>query len=328
LSGKLRFAYEATSSTKDASTAAAKTSGLRVTDGDFRLTATEDLGGGLKATAMMEVQSRGRGTDIAGRDASLMLSGGFGTVMIGAIEAGNGILGLGGAGAPVYGMDGPVIAGAGNTDILRYTTPTMNGFNVYVSLLDAPTAGGMQSAAKTQKASQLGFTYSAGPLRVAGDYVKANDNAAGYTTPNNWVPKDADGVMENKGGLATTLRDKRTRLSASYNLGVATVGAGYEVDTRKTSATETRKVKDTIIGVSAPLASNITVGLNYATQDTGDTTKPKVKGTDVGVKYDMSKRTYVAFHYQQVKNRDAGSTVTTGAGAKNSKYRIQLAHSF
>jgi predicted porin len=329
ISGKLRFAYETQSSTKDASTAAAKKSGLRVTDGDLVLTAAEDLGNGVKATADMAIQSRGRDTAIAGRDAKLTLSGGFGSVMIGAIEAGNGIIGLGGAGAPVYGLDGTAIAAAGNTDILRYTTPTMGGLNVYVSALDAPTAGGMEAKAKTQEQYQIGVNFSAGALKVAADYVTAQDNGAGYTTAKNFVLNESgtENTPTDIGSKATTLRDNRTRISASYNLGVAVVGAGYEVDNRKTSATATRKVKDTIIGVSVPMGA-ITVGLNYGTQDTGDATKPTVKGTDFGVKYDLSKRTYVAAQYQSVKGRDAGSTVTTGAGAKFDKMRIQMAHSF
>ena len=327
ISGKLRFAYETQSSTKDASTAAAKTTGLRVTDGDLVLAASEDLGNGVKATADMAIQSRGRDTAIAGRDAKLTLSGGFGSVMIGAIEAGNGIIGLGGAGAPVYGLDGTAIAGVGNVDILRYTTPTMGGLNVYVSALDAPTAGGMQAAAKTQEQYQIGVNFSAGALKVAADYVTAKDNGAGYTGSGTWVLKSDNSAFEFKAGSATTQRDNRTRISASYNLGVAVVGAGYEVDNRKTSATATTKVKDTIMGVSVPMGA-ITVGLNYGTQDTGDATKPKVKGTDFGVKYDLSKRTYVAAQYQSVKGRDAGSTVTTGAGAKFDKMRIQMAHSF
>ena len=295
LSGKLRFAYEAT----DATTAGvkAKANGLRVTDGDFVLTATEDLGGGLKMTADMAVQSRGRDTGIAGRDAKLVLSGGFGSVMIGSIEAGNGIIGLGGAGAPVYGMDGSVIAGAGNVDILRYTSPKMSGFAVYGSLVDATQVLGMEAAAATQDATQIGMTYGAGPLAVAADFTNYGRNA-----------------------VAGTVADDRFRISAAYDLGMAKVGFGYQK--ADTTALINNSTKQMIMGVSVPMGA-VTLGLNYATSKADG--QVKVKGYDLGAKYDLSKRTYVAFHYQNVDNR-AGNTIN--ATSDNNKYRIQLAHSF
>jgi hypothetical protein len=136
VSGKLRFAYESLESTTVSTVT--KASGIRVTDGDLVFTATEDLGNGMTAAANMAFVSRGRDTAISGRDASLTLRGGFGSVLIGSVEAGNGIIGLGGAGASVYGMDGSVIAGASNVDIIRYTTPALiPGLTASFSLLDS-----------------------------------------------------------------------------------------------------------------------------------------------------------------------------------------------
>ena len=60
----------------------------------------------MSVLTAMDIQSRGRDTTIAGRDASITLVTGFGGFTLGAVEAGNGILGLGGAGAPVIGIDG------------------------------------------------------------------------------------------------------------------------------------------------------------------------------------------------------------------------------
>lgn len=298
LSGKLRFAYEnATTTTAGVS---ADVNGLRVTDGNFTLVAVEDLGGGMKMQAAMEVQSRGRDTAIAGRDASLTLSGGFGSILFGAIEAGNGILGLGGAGSPgMYGLDGSAtLAGAGNTDILRYYTPAMSGFKAYVSLLDATTAGGMQDTSATQDATQVGVTYGAGPVAAAADYVVWGQNAA-----------------------AATSIDNRFRISGSYDLGVAKLGAGYEKRKMRTANTDSA---DLLLGVAVPLGQT-TIGLNWARR-TGDaaTFAQDASGYDVGVKYDLSKRTYVAFAYQNVtSNAAAGVTQDTAK-----KYRIQLSHAF
>jgi hypothetical protein len=296
LTGKLRFAYEATKDTSAAGVATKK-NGIRVTDGDFALTAVEDLGGGMKATAYMNVQSRGRDTAISGRDAWLALSGGFGKVLIGSIEAGNGILGLGGAGAPVYGMDGPVIAAASNVDILQYTTPNFGGFNASVTLTDATTVLGMNGTETTGDTAGVGVAYANGPIAVKADYT-------GYGR-NSYV-----GVFP----------DNRVRISGSYDLGVVKLGAGYE-QKKYDNVTPSGKVTDVLFGVSAPVASNVTLGLNYA-QSKKEGAASKIKGLDLGVQYDLSKRTFVAFHLQDVKN------VGYATDVKSQKYRVQLSHAF
>jgi predicted porin len=295
LTGKLRFAYEATKATSAAGVAT-KANGLRVTDGDFALTAVEDLGGGMKATAYMNVQSRGRDTAISGRDAWLALSGGFGKVLIGSIEAGNGIIGLGGAGAPVYGMDGPVIADVANVDILQYTTPSFSGFTASVTLTDATTKLGMESTSTTGDTAGVGVAYANGPIAVKADYTSYGKN-----------------------GIVTAYPDNRVRVSGSYDLGVVKLGAGYE---QKKYDLGAPKITDFIFGVSAPVASNVTLGLNYAQSKRDAAGSAKIKGLDLGVQYDLSKRTFVAFHFQDVKN------VKYVADDKNQKYRIQLSHAF
>jgi len=324
LSGKLRFAYESTSTTTAGTTADAN--GLRVTDGNFTLAAVEDLGGGMKIAASMDVQSRGRDTAVAGRDASLTLSGGFGSVLIGAIEAGNGILGLGGAGSPgMYGLDGSAtLAAAGNTDILRYTSPDFSGFKVYVSLLDVTPAVtqtvdttvlsttqsvtsttrqtlGFGSTATTQDAAQIGVTYAAGPIAAAADYVSWDQNAAT--------------------GAAAAI-SSRTRISGSYDLGVAKLGLGYE---KRAMRAANKDEADLLLGVAVPLGQT-TVGLNWARRTGDDANKysQAASGYDLGVKYDLSKRTYVAFAYQNVTSGAAANVQQDSA----KKYRFQLSHAF
>ncbi|MBK6388185.1 MAG: porin [Rhodoferax sp.] len=110
-----------------------------VTDGNVAFAAVEDLGGGLKAGVSMDVRVRGRGAAgvVDGRDATVYLMGGFGSLVGGAVEAGNGIIGYGGAGAPVIGLDdGLALAGGTNVDWLAYTTPNMGGFTATVQMID------------------------------------------------------------------------------------------------------------------------------------------------------------------------------------------------
>lgn len=304
LSGKLRFAYESTSSKVGATGVTTDANGLKVTDGNFTLTAVEDLGAGMKMTASMDILSRGRDTTISARDASLTLSGGFGAVLIGSIESGNGILGLGGAGAPVYGLDnGKQLAAASNVDILRYYTPNMSGFTGYVSLIDATAAAantlGMGSTAATQDATQLGVTYAAGPIAAAADYTSYGLNAVLATAPG---------------------ADDRFRISGSYDLGVAKLGLGYEK--RKTTAAANNGSSDWVIGVAVPMGAT-TFGLNYA-RNSVDGRDQNATGFDLGVKYDLSKRTYVAFAYQKTTDGAAAGVEQDTAN----KYRVQLSHAF
>ena len=280
ITGKLRFAYENATSTANATT-----SGLTLTDGNITFAASEDLGGGLAIATSMDMRLRGRGAaadatdpgvpDVRGRDATMTLSGDFGAITLGRIEAGNGILGLGGAGAPVYGLDnGTQLAGASNVDLLKYSSPNMNGFAFSVAQTDAIAGLGADNG---QAATSVGVTYAAGALSIAAD-------STSY------------------GAAAQATADSRTRFSASYNLGVAKIGVGNQSAGNGAAAAKSERV----VGVSVPMGA-MTLGLVRASSST-DGTAGSNTGTDVGVKYDMSKSTYVALQYQTTKS--AGATAS------------------
>jgi predicted porin len=290
VSGKYAVAYTSTESA-----AGVKASGFGTTDGDVVFTAAEDIGAGMKAGASMAVQVRGRKADnttINGRDASVYLQGGFGRITLGSIEAGNGIVGRASAGAPVIGQDGGVtLDGAGNVDMASLSLP-IGAVTATVMLIDsigAPGAGGMQSAAATTDATLVGLAYAAGPISAGLDHTTFGKNAAAAGT------------------------DSRTRVSASYNLGVATVGAGYQ--TKETFA----GVSDNqmMVGVSVPMGA-ITLGATYATKDS-DTDAADASGYEVGMNYAFSKRTNMQVAYQSI-GLDAGDDATA--------FRVRLMHSF
>ena len=296
LTGKLRFAYgDAKSAT------GAKTTGVGVTDGDWNIAAVEDLGGGLKAGANMALRLRGRdaatdgtstGVGARPRDSSMYLTGNFGTVTVGAVEAGNGILPLVTAGGPTYiGLDNGVqLAGASNVDLLSYRTPVMSGFSAVAMLVDSVGGGGAEATSTAQDATVVGLNYANGPLSAAVDVTNYGLNAV------------AAGA------------DSRTRFSANYNLGVAIVGAGFQ----SSKATTGIKKDDTAISVSAPFGA-FNVGVVYASSQT-DGVAGTAKGYDFAVQYNLSKRTYLALQGQ--------STKAAGATASATNTRVQLAHSF
>lgn len=318
VSGRFAAAYTSTSTNNLTTGAADSANGLGVTDGNVTFAASEDLGGGLKAGVSMDVRVRGRtaagGGSVDGRDAVVYVAGGFGTVAVGSIELGNGIIGLGGADAPTQGLDGAVSPSGSvaledviNADVLSYTSPTFSGFTANVVLVDsatAPGANGMQSAAVTPDATLLGLGYAAGPLAVSADYTDY-----GFNT------------------FTGSYQDSRFRVSASYDLGVVKLGAGYQTMDIQTvvagAVTAGAAVKDKqyILGVSAPVGKALVVGANY-TRHTEDTAVASntITGWDLGAQYNLSKRTNVQLGYRRVAE--------DGIANNNTSTRIRLMHSF
>ena len=284
LSGQLAYAWQSTSS---ADAVSVKASGLTVTDGNLTFKASEDLGGGMKIMVSQEFVSRGRGTTMDGRNASLTLITGMGNLTVGSVEAGNGILGLGGAGAPVYGLDdGVTLAGASNVDVAAFSLPSMYGFTLTLKSLDG-TNGGVSSNGGGITSVQL--QYAAGALAASVD-----------TT--------------NYGGAYAAAAGKRTRMSASYDLGVAKVGVGVEKNDKGLLADKSERV----LGVSMPMG-NMLFGINVASSKV-DGTAGNNKGTDLGMKYSLSKQTSVFVQYQTTK--------AAGAANSASKYRVKLHKAF
>ena len=62
---------------------------------------------------------------------------------------------------------------------------------------------------------------------------------------------------------------KRTRVSGSYDLGVAKLGAGYQTRKGTGASSAFGTNKQTVLGVSAPYGA-FTFGLNYATHKQSD----------------------------------------------------------
>jgi predicted porin len=322
LSGKFAFAYEGQSVGGVSST------GFGVTDGNVTFSASEDLGGGMKAGTIMDIRVRGREGgatgSVAGRNAQVYLTGGFGTIAGGAVESPNGILALGSGGAPILGLDGTALGAsrnaldaAQNADILQYSSPVIGGgFVIKASLADSivsqsnpltastgvvaaaaqPGAFGMQSTATTLDATNIGVDYNSGPIAASFDYTKFGANA-----------------------VAPVYVDNRVRLSGTYDFGVVKLGMGYQTRTAKsTVGAADIGNKQYTLGVSAPVSSAVTVGAMYVrnTQDAANA----ITAWDMGVQYNLSKRTALLVAYQRVSEETAAFV--------GSKYRVRLMHQF
>jgi hypothetical protein len=159
-----------------------------------------------------------------------------------------------------------------------------------IDSIGAPATAGMQSAAATQDATLIGLAYAAGPISIGLDHTAFGQNAA-----------------------AATATDSRTRVSASYNLGVATVGAGYQTKETYAGLGDTQMM----FGVSVPMGA-ITLGATYASKDS-DNNAVDATGWELGANYAFSKRTNLQTAYLIQSIND---------GADATHLRVRLMHSF
>jgi predicted porin len=281
-----------------------RNTGLVANDGHINFAATEDLGNGWKAGANMELRLRGReassdssaaagaavgGDGTGGRNAIVFLTTPYGTLDFGSIELGNGIWGLGSAGAPIAQLDKiwegtSKISGANttwilstqaNADLMRYTSPVfMGGVQIYALRADSIGDPGpvAQGPGTTGHAQALGVNYNNGPIAFNMDVT----NFSQY--------RRVEG-------------QNRTRMSGAYNFGVVRIGAGYEKNSRWQS--------QSVLGISAPIGAQWVVGAAYAKNHQLDN-----KAWAAGVDYNFSKRTSINFSY-------SNATITNINGAAN-----------
>ncbi len=301
LSGSFIYGFQS------AKIAGAKTAGLGTDTAAIALVATEDLGGGLKATAKLSLANMMRDGAGTGEDAFVSLAGGFGTVSMGAVESDDG-LSRAYAGAPVIGLDGRVHGANTNIDYVSYTSPQfVPGLTVGVSYVDrgntaatvtnsngvgAGLQAGTTGPTSAQPSVTLNATYGAGPISARIDATQWNRQGETDVTSNT-----------NK---------NRFRVSGNYNLGMAKIGLGYSSLKRTTGTT----AKSTTAGVSVPVGA-ATLGLVYEKfVNAGVTTS----GFSAGGQYNISKRTNVSAGYAQWKK--------DGAATSDNTFRVLVGHSF
>jgi predicted porin len=302
ITGNYTFGYK---QTQDAGKA--QTSGIGTDTAAIQFGATEDLGGGLKAAAQVSIASAYRGATVGGEDAKLTLTGGFGQLTMGTVESANGLLAIGSSGASGFGLDGNVISGSTNLDVIGYGLPLGNGLSLGVSYTDLgtvsqnPTLGaGTTGPAYSQSSWTVGVTYAAGPLAAKLDTTSYNRNG------------DTDIA-----GAGLNIAQSRYRLSGAYDFGMARLSAGYS---RKSSSGDITQY-ETLVGIKVPVGA-VTAGLDYATASTDNagTKQAEKQGYSLGVSYALSKRTSVSASYL---NWD-----TKGTEGTNTGFRTFISHSF
>ena len=232
---------------------AAATSGIAKSEVVFK--ATEDLGGGMSVAAQMGLNGNGRGETLAGTDASITIGGGFGSVTVGQVEAGNGIIGRAYAGAPVIGADGSVLAGPSNIDSIGYKTPAIGGLTFGIGgsrAVDATTARSYTvSASGTVGPLDAGVDYNETSKRVR---ASAKMTVAGVTVGAGWSGRETGRADSRAFGASTTLGAMTVGATRSTGDGTANeFGASYALSKRTSVAVAYKTVAD-----NATSATNIT----------------------------------------------------------------------
>ena len=318
ITGTYAFGYRA-----DTSKTGGASSGLGVDTSTLNFTATEDLGGGTKVTAVMGFDGLYRGTTNAG-DSYVTVAGNFGTVKM-SVARGADYLSGGTAGVAGFGLDGLLFSALWAGDAIAYTSPSFSGFNV--SLTHEEITPNIESTVQGvgigygdagaypgnyQRRNGIGFKYTGGPLVVDGAYqaydqqgvAPAADNTATGTASPNFV--------------------SRTRLSGAYDFGVAKLGAG--IDSRQ--LTSGSRV-DTLIGAYVPFGA-ASVGVEFGTRKYDGTGQGRLEGTRNGsaivANYALSKRTSVQGFYVKYDNVTLNAVNSTKQSADRTE--VQLIHSF
>ncbi|MDP2220492.1 MAG: porin [Hydrogenophaga sp.] len=276
-------------SIKDTGSAAANKNAVTsmFSDGKANLTAsrwgfrgTEDLGGGLKAGFQLESRfftDTGALDGVQFKGASfLSLSGGFGEVRLGrsttvyddvrALSYSSNLFdsGFTPASNGVFSSGGDYNSRFDNK--ITYLSPSMGGFYAGVDLAFD------EDASKKADKMALKAGYRAGPMHFALGY-QDEKTIADYTA-----------------------------LSGSYDFGVASVSAGFNMRDSKTSAAEDTEYT---VGVNVPVgAVALSAGFASSKTEVGSATTGKASGFGLGATYTFSKRTkaYVGYRAVEVKN--------------------------
>jgi hypothetical protein len=235
------------------------THGVGVSDAYVTFATSEDLGGGLKLSAVTGIDL-GAGEDKASQSPGVTMSlatASMGSVVFSSEESGD-YLPMGNADLVTTGGHN-----GSNADRITYVSPSFNGVTLSYTyqdgtgIIDGPGAHGVG-----QTVSVTDIDYSAGPLTV------------GYRT----VGTDAE--------LNTALK-KASGYKASYDFGVAKVAMGAYKLTAPTTYVVTKQTAFQVTAPVGPIALTVSLG----SEKIG--TAAKYDSNQISATYALSKRTNV-----------------------------------
>lgn len=312
ITGLVGAAYQSVDNSAGTGSAAR---GLTLTNADIKLTAVEDLGGGLKAIASVVFEtpalsagpapglpSSGRfGQGLTRSDTTLGLTGSIGTLTFANTRSTHML--TRGMVAPANLQDGiydtsGIITRVG-VDALTYSIAPISGFTGFIQLVEDSNDGNVHAGVFTHV---IGVTYANGPMAAGVQFKRSSfDAPPAYAV-----------------AAANIARTSRYEAFATYDLGVAKLGVGYDGSTTGVAYNSTSDANAYSLGLSAPVGA-ITVGFNWAKRDVNSL-------TEYVVKYDLSKRTSLNASFGKQTFDAAPAASTTGVNGQ--QYRVGLYHAF
>jgi predicted porin len=294
--------------------------GIAVTDSSIRLTAVEDLGGGLRATFFSQFTAgseRGKESSagVTKEDSSISLAGGFGTIALTNTRTSDtGINGMVFASWLPRTQWYDTVSARAATDIISYTSPELiKGLRVGISSSEIAivTASGLLTDGDGifTFGSLTGSTGSAGLTTLNTNY-KVTTLSANYMNGPLTVMAAQKQTNYNSTLVAAGAKKGNSELAAIYDFGVAKVGFAYDSKTTTTG--------DALTGYSfnVPFGA-MDIGFNTAKR--GDT-----KFVEYGVNYNLSKRTSV----RAQAGKMSGTTSNGGTSTIGDQYRVGVLHTF
>jgi predicted porin len=276
---------------------------------------TEDLGGGLKASFLLEHgfnPDTGRQSQTAfwARESWVGLEGSFGKVRLGnmgptaAYFATADYISMhnhdtGTSSDAFYLYPGDV------RNTIAYKTPDVSGFSGEMQV-------GLKEATNTKNTLVLAANYDAGPLHVGAGYVNA---------PTGLIAPPAGGDSHKEFGIR-----------GLYELGAFTVGAYYvnnRIDDGAGNSLKRNAVR--FSGMYAMGASEFHLNVGKASDFKGNGTTLADTGASqytLGYNYNLSKRTKVYGFYTAVNNKSAAVYNVSTAGKDFSSLAVGMRHNF
>ena len=259
---------------------------------------TEDLGGGLKASFLLEndfdagKDARNGAAGPAGSSNSnlgslggeqyLNLEGGFGKIALGApntptlfSQSQNPF------GTKIGGGFGQLNSGkVRNNNTVMYSTPAMSGFTGHLAY--STKTKDSSNATTVADITDIGLFYNNGPLAVMYTSYKV-------------------------AATATVAEKTDNNLTAAYDLGVAKIGVAYF--TQKQTALA--DAKGTAVFATVPLSAQLNLLANFGQNDSALATNLDSKISAVGLKYNFSKMTSVYARYAEQTYDNVAATAAT-----------------
>ncbi len=341
VTGNLTYGYQSTTTATNNGAATSEQAGLGAdtTNDNLTFKAKEDLGGGYAATASLGLKTgagngaaAGNGGGATSGDTTLTLATPVGGLVLGNVKAAEYLSGgLAGVDAYYAGWDGKVLTPRTYRDFWAFVVPVgaftfavgqqepSNTNTLGAGYTGAGNGSNLGTLLSGTALTNLSVTYAAGPLNANAQYLAYKNSGV------------------DNAGFGGKNKDT-TRVSANYDLGMAKLGAGYQVSNVTGSAGQANpKVTDWLVGAKIPMGAS-SFGITYTSRTWDDINATattlgqgaafaNASGTGYSLEYGyaMSKRTSIIANY--ARWTQVASGVLPNPDASN-QYQLLLSHSF